>query len=168
MRLDQASRRSWCGAFSSSRRISLRQCLQRPRRTGQRTERLARALLRFSRFGQLDRPGLLLPGVHLEKAGAVKAPGEAISGAPDGEFLVARAHEGLARPFAAAVVVNRVDVVGTRREISTQQRFAIARPYVPPSLGRPAFAVLVANCNADSALGQVAHSKISGSRCCYQ
>ena len=56
----------------------------------------------------------LLAGVDLEEAGAVEAARQAILGALDGEFLVARAHEGLAGPFAAAVVVDRVDVIEAR------------------------------------------------------
>ena len=75
---------------------------------------LLRRLL-FAGFGQLHGPGALLAGVDLEEAGAVEAARQAILGALDGEFLVARAHEGLSRPLAAAVVIERVDVVDTAR-----------------------------------------------------
>src|SRR5262249_53323172 len=119
---------------------------------------------RFARLGQLYSPGLLLPGVDFEKAGPVVAAGEAVSGAPDGEFLVARAHEGSARPLAAAVIVDRIDIIETRREISAKQRFAIACGNVPPALGRPTLAILVAERDTNSALGQVADAKIGGCR----
>ena len=65
----------------------------------------------FVGFGQLHGPGALFAGIDLEKAGAVETARQAILGALDGEFLVARTHEGLSRPFAAAVVVERVDVI---------------------------------------------------------
>src|SRR5215469_516271 len=95
---DQASRRSWCGAAVSSHLTSSRrQRLQRPR-AGQPKGFAGRTLLagRFARLGQLHRPGLLLSGIDLEKAGPVVAAGETIPGAPDGELLVACTHEGLA------------------------------------------------------------------------
>ena len=92
----------------------------------------------IGRFGELDRPDLLLAGVDLEEAGAVVAAREAILGAADGEFLVARAHEGLARPFAAAVVVDRVDVIEARHQRAAQHGFAAAGGQVPPALGAPA------------------------------
>src|SRR5207247_11258925 len=49
----------------------------------------------FIGFGQLHGPGALLAGVDLEKAGAIETARQAILGALDGEFLVARTHEGL-------------------------------------------------------------------------
>ena len=78
--------------------------------------RLLRRLV--GRLGELHGPGPLLAGIDLEEAGAVIAAREAILDAADGEFLVARAHEGLARPFAAAVVVDRIDVIETRDELA--------------------------------------------------
>ena len=69
----------------------------------------------FVGFGQLHGPGALLAGIDLEEAGAVETARQAILGALDGEFLVARTHEGLSRPFAAAVVIERVDVIDTVR-----------------------------------------------------
>src|SRR5258707_15498573 len=109
---DQESRRSWCGAAVSFRllgcgwkaggRPRLRQLLL-PRLVG--------------RFGELHGPGALLRGIDLEEAGAVISAREAVLDVLDGEFLVAGAHEGLARPFAAAVVVDRIDIVVTRDEL---------------------------------------------------
>src|ERR1700722_6610046 len=49
----------------------------------------------FARLGQLHGPGALLAGVGLEEAGTVEAARQAILGALDGEFIVARAHESL-------------------------------------------------------------------------
>src|SRR5712675_1557182 len=45
----------------------------------------------FAGFGQLHRPGALFSGVDLEKASAVETARQAVLGALDGEFLVARA-----------------------------------------------------------------------------
>jgi len=56
-------------------------------------------------------PGALLGRVDLEEAGAVIAAREAILDAADGEFLVARAHEGFSGPFAAAIVVDRINII---------------------------------------------------------
>src|SRR5262249_41110820 len=58
-----------------------------------------------SRFGELHGPGRLVAGIDLEEAGAVIAAREAIFGSAYGELLFPRAHEGLAGPFAAAIVV---------------------------------------------------------------
>src|SRR3981081_633306 len=76
----------------------------------------------FAGFGQLHRPGPLFAGVNLEEAGAVEPARQAILGALDGEFLVARAHEGLSRPLAAPVVIERVDVIEPRDEGAAKQR----------------------------------------------
>src|SRR5579884_2321334 len=114
------------------------------------------------RLRQLHRPGLLIPGVDFEKAGPLIAASETISRAADREFLVARAHEGLARPLAAAIIVDRIDIIKSRREISAQQRLAIAGSKVPPAFRRPSLAVFVAERDADSALGEVANAEIGG------
>src|SRR5262249_52485160 len=87
------------------------------------------------------------------------------SGAPDGEFLITRTHKGLARPFAAAVIIDCVDVVETRREISAKQRFAITGRNVPPAFRRPALAVLVTERDPDATLSDVANTQIGGGRC---
>src|SRR3954452_19559323 len=58
------------------------------------------------RFGQLNGPRRLVAGIDFEEAGAVIAARQAIVRAADGELLFPRAHEGLARPFAAAVIVH--------------------------------------------------------------
>src|SRR5262245_16853987 len=68
----------------------------RRRRNEQRPARRLRLLRRLLvRFGQLHRPRLLLGGVDLEEAGAIKTARQAIAGAANRELLVARAHEGL-------------------------------------------------------------------------
>ena len=90
---------------------------------------------------------------------------QAIVGAADGEFLLARAHEGVAGPFAAAVVIDRVDVIIARHQRAAQQRFAGARRHVPPAFGDPALGVLVAERDADPAAGVVAQPEIGQGRC---
>ena len=115
-------------------------------------------------FGQLHGPCSLFAGVDLEEAGAVVAARQAILGALDGEFLVARTHEGLSRPFAAAVIVERVDVIEARDQRSAQQRLATARGHVPPALGGPALGVLVAERDADPARGVVAEPEVGRRR----
>ena len=114
----------------------------------------------FAGFGQLHRPGALLAGVDLEEAGAVETARQAILGALDGEFLVARAHEGLSRPFAATVVIERVDIIEPCDQRAAQQRLAAPRGNIPPALGGPALGVLVAQRNAYPARGVVAETKV--------
>src|ERR1044072_3454434 len=104
---DQESRRSWCGAVVSF--ALLRQSRNRGWCNARRELRRLIGLL-----GELHRPGALLGGIDLEKAGAVITAREAVLDALDGEFLVARAHESLAGPFAAAVVVDGEDVIEAR------------------------------------------------------
>src|ERR1700677_971024 len=102
-------RRSWCGADASSRGVPGQRRRRGPRTRG-RAGRLAgrnRPLRRLAGLGELHRPGLLFAGIDLEEAGAVESAGKAIAGTPDGELLVARAHEGGPRPFAAAIIVDR-------------------------------------------------------------
>ena len=82
------------------------------------------ARLLFAGFGQLHGPGALLAGVDLEEAGAVETARQAILGALDGEFLVARAHEGLSRPLAAAVVIERIDIIEPCDQRAAQQGLA--------------------------------------------
>jgi len=67
----------------------------------------------FARFRQLHGPGPLPPGNNFEKPGAVIAAGQAVADAADGELLVASAHYGLSHPFAAAIVVDGVDIITT-------------------------------------------------------
>ena len=123
-----------------------------------RLQRLHRHLI--GRFGELDRPRRLVAGVDLEEAGAVVAARQTIVGAADGELLVARAHEGLARPFAAAIVVERVDVIEAGDQRAAQHGFAAAGGQVPPALGGPAFVLLVADRDPDPAAGVVAEAEI--------
>src|SRR5439155_8310469 len=110
-------------------------------RSGNARHALRRLLVRLR---QLHRPGTLLGGVDLEEAGEVEAARQAIFSTLDGESLVARAHERLTRPFAAAIVIERVNVIEPRDKIAAQQRLATARRDVPPALGGPAVGILVA------------------------
>ena len=95
----------------------------------------------FARIGQADGPVIGLSGVDLEKSRALIAAFRAFLHPPDCERLVCRAHEVLAGPFAAAVVVDGVDVQisGSGRPLS--KRFAGLRRDVPPAFGRPAVVV---------------------------
>src|SRR5205085_10449921 len=159
---DRGSRRSWCGAgvsFGRLPRLDLRRAGRR--RWDQRRvlrQRLLRRLL--GRLGELHGPGALLAGVDLEKAGAVIAARQTILDALDGELLVARAHEGLAGPFAAAVVVDGENVIEARDQRPLYQRLAAACGEIPPALRRPAFGILVADGDADPAPGIVAEAEV--------
>ena len=115
-------------------------------------------------FGQLHGPCSLFAGVDLEEAGAVEPSRQAILGPLDGEFLVARAHEGLSRPFAATIVIERVDVIVARDQRAAQQRLATPRRHVPPAFGGPALGVLVAERDADPAGSIVAEPEIGRGR----
>src|SRR6516225_9984553 len=84
------------------------------------------------RFGELDGPGRLVAGIDFEKAGAIIAAREAIVRTADGELLFPRAHECLARPFSAAVVVDGIDVIEARDECAPQHGLAAAGGDVPP------------------------------------
>src|SRR5262249_57150984 len=102
------------------------------RRCGRRRLPGRTGALALAGLGQLHRPGLLLAGVDLEEAGAVEAAREAIPGATDGELLFAGAHEGLARPLAAMIVIHRINVIEPCRQRPPQQRVAIAPRHAPP------------------------------------
>src|SRR6476620_3423495 len=115
---DQESRRSWCGAGVS---FGLLGCGRKPGGRD-RPRQLSRGLI--SRFRELHGPGALLRGIDLEEAGAVIAAREAVLAAVDGELLVARAHEGLSRPVAAAVIVDPIDIIETRDQLTFHQSFA--------------------------------------------
>src|SRR5262249_52019584 len=95
-----------------------------------------------------------------EEAGTVIAAGETIVGAADGEFFFPRAHESLARPFAAAVVVDRIDVIEARDERTPQHGLAAASGDVPPALGGPAVILLVADRDPDPVAGVVAETEV--------
>src|SRR6185295_19049178 len=101
-------------------------------------------------------------GVDLEEAGAVIAARKAILDAADGEFLVARAHEGFSGPFAAAIVVDRINIIESRDKLTLDQSFAGARREVPPAFGGPAIGILVTDRDPDAAAGIVAQAKIRG------
>src|SRR5258708_15181247 len=100
----------------------------------------------------------------LEEAGAVETRRQEILGAFDAEFLVARAHEGLSRPLAAAVVIECIDVIIAGDQRAAQQRLAAPRGHVPPALGGPALGVLIAERDADPACRIVAETKVSRRR----
>src|SRR5437879_494538 len=68
----------------------------------------------IGRFGKLHGPGWLIAGIDLKEARAVIAARKAVLGPADGKLLFPRAHEGLARPFAAAVVIDCIDVIESR------------------------------------------------------
>ena len=144
----------------------LRWRLPAGRRQHRRARRQRPLLRAFRGVGELHRPGALLAGVDLEEAGAVEAARQAILGALDGELLVAGAHVGLARPFAAAVVVDRIDVIEARDQGPLEHRLAGARRQIPPAFGDPAaVGVLVADGDADAAAGVVAQMEVGQRRC---
>src|SRR5262249_44199986 len=88
-----------------------------------------------------------------EKAGAIIAAREAIVRTADGELLLSRAHECLAGPFSAAVIVDRIDVIEARDECAPQHSLAAAGGDVPPAFSGPAFVLLVADRDADPVAG---------------
>src|SRR5262249_49307956 len=111
---DRAWQRSWCGAGVSSRGRSWLRRRRRLRRTltsGALDRRRVRSRLGLAGFRQLHGPVGGLSGVDLEKAGAIEAARQAVLGSANAEFLLARAHESLARPFAATIVVDRIDII---------------------------------------------------------
>ena len=86
---------------------------------------------------------------------------QAIVGAADGEFLFARAHEGLAGPFAAAVVVDRVDVIVARNQRAAQQRFAGCAPTRSTSLRWSSLRRPCSRCATPTRLPVLLHSRKS-------
>src|SRR5215472_14649428 len=166
----RGSRRSWSGADVASVAVSRRR-RRRARSAGSRrglkhrNARLQGLHGRLvSRFGELHGPGRLVAGIDLEEAGAVIAAREAIFGSADGELLFPRAHEGLAGPFAAAIVVDRIDVVEAGDERAAQHGLAAAGGDVPPALGGPAFVLLVTDRDPDPVAGIVAEAEIGPGR----
>ncbi|CEJ14239.1 hypothetical protein BN1110_04567 [bacterium YEK0313] len=115
-------------------------------------------------IGELDGPGALVLGIDLEETDPVIAAGEAFLDAANGELLVARAHEGTPRPFAALIVVDCVEIIEARHQRTAQNGLATARGDVPPALRGPALAVLVADGDADPAAGRVAQLQIGRRR----
>src|SRR5207249_9321813 len=108
-----------------------------------------------------------------EEAGAVITARQAIVGPADGELLFPRAHEGLARPFPAAIVVHGVDVIEASDQGASQHGLAATCGNVPPALGGPALVLLVADGNADAVSGIVAEAEIgpggrAGPRECHE
>src|SRR5262249_57281011 len=121
-----------------------------------------RSRLALARFGELHGPVGLIAGVDLEEAGAVITMRQAVADTgANHEFLVARAHECLARPLAAAVVVDRIDVVVARRQRAPQDDLASAAArQIPPPFGGPPILVLVADGHPDPAGRVVADAEI--------
>src|SRR5262249_30772100 len=169
------SRRSWSGADVASVAVSRRR-RRRARPAGSRRGLKHRdARLQglhgrlVGRFGELDGPGRLVAGIDLAEAGAIIAAREAVFGSADGDLLFPRAHEGLAGPFAAAIVVDRIDVVEAGDERAAQHGLAAAGGDVPPALGGPAFVLLVTDRDPDPVAGIVAEAEIGpgrlGARC---
>src|SRR4051812_8515807 len=136
----RASPRSWRAGAVSSRgpRRWLPGAAAALCRTRIGLQRARRSLLR--RLGELHRPGALLAGVDFKETGALKPASEAILDTADRELLVARAHEGFSGPLAAAIVVDRIDVIEARDKRATQNGLAGARGKIPPAFGGPYFA----------------------------
>src|SRR3981081_1484585 len=149
-----AERASRCGGRAGRRR--------RLKHRDARLQRLHGCLI--GRFGELDGPGRLVAGIDFEKACTIIAARQAIVGAADGELLFPRTHEGLAGPFAAAIVVDRVNVIEPGDEGSPQHGLAAAGGDVPPALGGPALVLLVTDRDADPVAGVVAKPEISPGR----
>src|SRR5687767_1302451 len=100
----RAWRRSWYGAGVSSWWRS--RCAGRSLGARWHRQRPGRALRQLlARVRQLHGPRPLLTRIDLEEARAIIAPRQAVLGAANREFLLARTHEGLPRPFAAPVIV---------------------------------------------------------------
>ena len=111
-------------------------------------------------IGELHRPVAgVAARVDLEKARAVEAPGETVLAPVDLELAVARAHEGLALPFAAALI-HGVDVIELGGERAAQKHFATAALQVPPPLGHPAAAVRIGQRDADPGARIVAETEV--------
>src|SRR5215831_11626335 len=166
----RVSRRSWSGADVALVAVSRRR-RRRARSAGSRRgleHRNAGLQGLHGRLvgglGQLYGPGRLVTGIDFEKAGAVVAAREAIVGSADGELLFPRAHEGLAGPFATAIVVDRIDVVEAGDERAAQDGLAAAGGDVPPALGGPAFVLLVTDRDPDPVAGIVAEAEIGPGR----
>jgi hypothetical protein len=112
----------------------------------------------------LHRPRALFAGIDFEEAGPVIAARQTVFGAANGELLVARAHEGMAGPFTAAVVIYRVNVIVPCNQRAAQQGIAGPGGDVPPAFGGPAFRILVADGDADAAPGVVADAEVGQRR----
>ena len=66
----------------------------------------------------------------------------------------------MTRPFAAAVVIDGIDVIVTCDQRAAEQRFAGTRRDVPPAFGGPALGVLVAERYANAAASVVAQPEV--------
>ena len=98
--------------------------------------------------------------VDFEKARAFVIRVRAVLDAANGERLVGGAHDGLAAPFAAAIIIERVNIVIARDERAFQQHFAGLRGDVPPAFADPAGLVLISDCDTDAAGGRIAELEI--------
>src|SRR5215470_5352541 len=166
----RGSRRFWSGAdvasvAASGRRRRRAGPAGRRRSLQHGNPRLKRLHWRLvGRFGQLNGPGRLVTRIDLEEAGAVIAARQAVVRAADGEFFFPRAHEGLTRPFPAAVIIHGVNVVEPRDEPASQHGLAAASGNVPPALGGPAVVFLVADRDPDAVAGVVAETEVGFGR----
>ena len=118
----------------------------------------------LAQFGQLHGPGPLLAGIDLEKSGTVIAAWETITDAADRELLVAGAHKGLPHPLAAVIVVDCVDIIITRDEITLEHGLAGAGGQIPPAFRGPAVGILITDGHAHPACGVVAQPEIGRRR----
>src|SRR6185295_16248790 len=84
----------------------------------------------------------------------------AVLDAANSERLLRRAHIAFAAPFAAAVVVDGVDIYVTTGKHTLQQCFAGLRRDVPPPLGRPPRTVLIADGHADATRSGIAELEV--------
>src|SRR5262245_38286844 len=105
----------------------------------------------FAGIGQAYGPILGLLGVDLEEAGALEPALLAVLDTSNREDLIGGAHRRFAGPFTAPVVVNGMHIVKPARPRAPVEGLAGARRDVPPTLGRPARRVLIADRHADPA-----------------
>src|SRR5690606_7295541 len=78
----------------------------------------------------------------------------------NGKFLVAGAEKRLAGPFAALIVVLRVEIIIARDQRAAHQRLAGPGRKIPPAFRGPVIAVLVAERDPDPAISAIADAEI--------
>src|SRR4029077_6240270 len=106
-------------------------------------------------MGEDDGPVPFLASVDLEEARPLETALHAVLSVADGERFGVGTHIKSACPFAAAVIGDRVDIIEETKQPALKQRFAGMRGDVPPAFGGPAFGILIADGDADSAPGGV-------------
>src|SRR5207302_8966971 len=107
------SARVWGSSCRARRLVRDRRALPAAGRSGDERRVLLRRARRrlLARFRQLHGPRPLLAGIDFEETGALESAGEAVLDAANREFLVTGAHIGTPRPFTAAVIIDRIDIV---------------------------------------------------------